>query len=55
MNIAKEVSAREFLWYSRNRRNSIKSAKIVLPKLGSNTLGKIIITLKHESKQVTVK
>lgn len=46
MKIEKKVDAREFLKILSTNRDKIYSSKIVLPKLGSDSLGSFKITYK---------
>jgi len=48
--ITKALSAKEFLRLAQNNRSSIKSSKVIPPKLGSSGFGKIIVELTHGSK-----
>lgn len=48
--VTKIISPSEFLRIARNNRSSIKSSKIVPPKIGSNSLGEILVEFYHEPK-----
>lgn len=43
----KKVSPREFVHIYEEQRENIKSTKIIPPKMGQYSMGKIEITLKH--------
>lgn len=41
------LSPRAFLWLMKNDRTSIKRTKVIAPKLGSNSLGKIYVEYNY--------
>lgn len=46
-SIKKDVTPREFLELVKSKPEAIKASKIVLPKLGSDNLGRIVVELKY--------
>jgi hypothetical protein len=55
VSLRRIVSARRFLQLVQNERGAIESSKFIPPRLGSNGLGKFLVTYKYEPKNAPIK
>ena len=46
LTITKELEPKDFLSFEKRNRDRIKRTKLILPKLGENSFGKIVVEYK---------